>query len=67
MIKNKFIYLILFLLITSQLVGQEVEWEVNMFGFADNREYKCSVQIPQSIMGARIAPEIGIGWKIIII
>lgn len=61
--KNKFIYLILFLLITSQLVGQEVEWEVNMFGFADNREYKCSVQIPQSIMGARIAPEIGIGWE----
>ncbi len=43
-----------------QSLAQELEWNVGAFGFADNREYKSQVQIPQTIFGLQLAPELGI-------
>lgn len=41
--------------------GQQVfEWELNFHGFADNREYVKSGLYSQSILGMRVAPEVGI-------
>jgi len=39
--------------------GQLFEWNVNAFGFADNREYVKADLFSQSILGMRIAPEVG--------
>lgn len=39
---------------------QLLEWNVHTFGFADNREYASAGLYAQSILGIRMAPEIGI-------
>ncbi|MDD2277838.1 MAG: hypothetical protein PHS05_02120 [Bacteroidales bacterium] len=49
------IALILILLNTS---AQSLNWRANAFGFADNREYSSTVQVPQSILGIQFAPEL---------
>src|SRR5690554_2982005 len=61
--RNRFFYFLCFLCFTLNIHSQNIDWEINTHRFADNREYKCSVQIPQSIMGQRIAPEIGLNWE----
>lgn len=38
--------------------AQDIGWQVNFNGFADNREYAPSGRYSQTILGARIAPEI---------
>lgn len=38
--------------------AQDIGWNVNFHGFADNREYAQSGRYSQSILGIRIAPEI---------
>lgn len=40
--------------------SQSLEWNVNTFGFADNREYAPAELYSQSILGIRLAPEIGL-------
>ncbi|QNL51474.1 hypothetical protein H8S90_07835 [Olivibacter sp. SDN3] len=39
---------------------QRLEWNLHTFGFADNREYTNAGLYSQSILGIRVAPEIGI-------
>jgi hypothetical protein len=71
MMKKKLtLFLFIQILLTTAVVAQDlsqdlsknIEWNVDMFGFADNREYRGTVQIPQSMMGSRVAPGIGIVW-----
>lgn len=49
------IALILALLSTN---AQSLNWRANAFGFADNREYNSTFQIPQTILGIQFAPEL---------
>lgn len=54
---------ILFAILFSVQVSAQMfqpEWSVNMYGFADNREYNSSYQIPQSMLGVWLAPEVGL-------
>lgn len=56
-----FYFLISFLILTSyQTYSQELEWDINLHTFADNREYGKSYRTSQSILGARFAPELGL-------
>jgi len=50
--------LVLLLLFEFQAVSQEVEWKTGFDGFLDNREY-FSIEIPQTIFGARVWGEVG--------
>jgi hypothetical protein len=55
--------LFLLLLTANLCAAQEIqpEWSAAFFSFADNREYKPEQrQIPQSILGAWLAPEVGL-------
>ncbi len=52
----------IFLLITVCVSAQKFEYGLDVYGFLDNREYKSSYQIPQSMLGLRAAPEIGFAW-----
>lgn len=46
------------LLLIGNAHAQDIGWNVGFYGFADNREYAKSGRYSQSILGARIAPEI---------
>lgn len=52
--------LIISLLFYNASKAQKFGWEVTLYGFADNREYKSSVQIPQTFMGTLFTPEVGL-------
>ncbi|MDR1416035.1 MAG: hypothetical protein LBJ57_01290 [Prevotellaceae bacterium] len=59
----KIFNLALLLTIANLCAAQRVqpEWGATFFSFADNREYKPEQrQIPQSILGAWLAPEVGL-------
>ena len=43
----------------SSVAGQELEWDLGLDGFLDNREYYNSVQYPQTIFGSRTWLELG--------
>ena len=43
-------------------VAQELVWGAYFDFFFDNREYKSELNWPQSLFGARIAPELGVSW-----
>jgi hypothetical protein len=45
------------------LHSQEFAWKVDAYGFADNREYRSEVQIPQSMLGIRLTPLVGLKWN----
>ena len=53
-------FIVLLLLTAPQLQAQQLEWSASFFGFADNREYAASGRYPQSILGVRFSPEIGL-------
>jgi len=53
-------FLLLLLFGTYTAYGQLLEWKVGAFGFADNREYVKAGLYSQSILGIRMAPEVGI-------
>ncbi|WP_304401614.1 hypothetical protein [uncultured Alistipes sp.] len=42
--------------------AQEVVWGASFDFFFDNREYKSAINWPQTLFGARIAPELGVSW-----
>lgn len=42
---------------SSSLFAQKTFWSLGLNGFADNREYKSQVQIPQSLLGTQLIPE----------
>lgn len=50
--------LLLPLLYTAGVQAQQIGWNVDFHGFADNREYAKSGLYSQSILGARLAPTI---------
>lgn len=43
--------------------AQQVVWGASFDFFFDNREYKSEINWPQTLFGARIAPELGIRWQ----
>lgn len=53
--------LLFFLLICSlEVQAQELEWNINFFAFADNREYSVSDRESPTYMGLQLAPEAGL-------
>jgi hypothetical protein len=48
--------------ICNGLFAQSLDWNVGFMGFADNREFNSTVQIPQSILGTQFIPELGINF-----
>ena len=50
------------LLTAPKSMAQEVVWGASFDFFFDNREYKSEINWPQTLFGARIAPELGIRW-----
>lgn len=50
----------LLLFSTTLSYGQELEGNLNFFGFMDNREYLKSGRYSQTIFGTRISPEVGL-------
>lgn len=54
-------YLLLFFLLCSlNSQAQVLEWNVNFFAFADNREYSASDRESPTFMGLQLAPEVGL-------
>ena len=41
--------------------AQELLYDLELLSYFDNREYKVDFQRPQTILGMRIAPELGLG------
>jgi hypothetical protein len=61
--KILFRIILFFLLLTTEGISQKVNWKVGLFSFFDNTEFGNSlVQIPQTMAGVQLAPEIGITW-----
>lgn len=54
---------VLCLFFAPKAKAQEVVWDVSYDFFFDNREYKSTVNWPQTLFGMRLAPEIGIRWE----
>ena len=50
------------LLSVPRVSAQEVVWGASFDFFFDNREYKSEINWPQTLFGARIAPELGVSW-----
>lgn len=40
--------------------AQEWYWRTRVLGFADNREYRSSVQVDQTLLGIQFAPEVAV-------
>lgn len=59
--KNRWLtVIVIMLLAVSTTKAQHLDWKLGLSGFADNREYKSSVQIPQSIFGTQFTPELSL-------
>ncbi|WP_243348509.1 hypothetical protein [Parabacteroides sp. FAFU027] len=55
--------LLLIWLISAGAFAQKAEWQVNLYDFFDNTEFGFSkYQMPQTMSGVHVAPEIGLGW-----
>ncbi|TDQ06347.1 hypothetical protein [Pedobacter metabolipauper] len=56
----KILFIILLSITVNKIYAQEVEGNINIHTFADNREYGKSGRYPQTIFGLRFSPEIGL-------
>lgn len=56
-----FYHILLFLFVSTPLFAQEFLYNVDVVSYFDNREYSSDFQKSQTIMGVRLAPEIGLG------
>ena len=55
--------ILLCFLLTTEAISQNVNWKVDIFSFFDNTEFGHSlVQIPQTMAGTQLAPELGLSW-----
>jgi hypothetical protein len=54
------IALITVIALQTNAFAQRLDWRIGLLGFADNREYKSEVQIPQSFLGTQFIPEFGV-------
>ncbi|MBQ4278681.1 MAG: hypothetical protein IJC16_01830 [Rikenellaceae bacterium] len=50
------------LLAGGQCLAQKFVWDVTFDSRFDNREYKSAINWPQTLFGARLTPEVGLGW-----
>lgn len=56
--------LVLFLTVMSlNAHSQQFLWDLELDTRFDNREYKSEINIPQTLFGARLVPQVGIGWN----
>ncbi len=53
---------LLLTLCSARVFAQRFEWEVLLDSRFDNREYKSELNWPQTLFGARLTPQVGIGW-----
>ena len=61
--RNRYLIILLFLLICGRSFPQQIIWNAGLFSFFDNTEFAhSSVQIPQTMAGVRFAPDIGLSW-----
>jgi hypothetical protein len=54
------VLIIIFILLPNVIRAQYFDWELTLYGFADNREYKSEVQVPQTFFGTQFSPELGL-------
>ena len=59
---SKILATLLLIFTTSTLFGQEFIWDVRFASQFDNREYNTTLTNSQTLFGARLTPQIGIGW-----
>lgn len=52
---------VVFLLLGTNLKAQEFLYDLEVLSYFDNREYKVDFQRPQTLLGIRVAPELGLG------
>lgn len=57
------VVLILLFTTTTTLFAQEFIWDIKFASQFDNREYNTTLTKSQTLFGARITPQIGIGWQ----
>ena len=56
------IFCTLALFVFTDASAQRFLWNARFDSQFDNREYKSEINWPQTLFGARLTPEIGIGW-----
>ena len=50
-------------MVTTNLFAQEFIWDIKFSSQFDNREYNTNLTKSQTLFGARITPQIGVGWE----
>ena len=60
--RKEFIFILFFLLLALDTKSQKFLWDVDFRFQFDNREYKSNLTHSGTLFGAKITPEIGIGW-----
>ncbi len=61
---SKYYYLILFFSISFFAYPRQFVWKAGVNSFFDNSEFAHSkVQVPQTMAGVHLTPEIGLSWK----
>jgi hypothetical protein len=54
---------LLCLLLSTEAISQKINWDAESYSFFDNTEFGNSkIQIPQTMAGTRLAPELSLGW-----
>ena len=59
---HKTLATLLLIFTTTALFGQEFIWDVRFSSQFDNREYNTTLTNSQTLFGARLTPQVGIGW-----
>lgn len=60
-IKIPLLILLLNLFLNKEVIPQKINWKAEIYSFFDNTEFgRSKFQIPQTMAGTRIAPEIGL-------
>jgi len=59
---SRVIFCALALFVFTDASAQRFLWNARFDSQFDNREYKSEINWPQTLFGARLTPEIGIGW-----
>lgn len=60
MIHRLYIMLFVLMFLVTKVSAQSFLWDVDFYGFFDNREYKYDKQKSQTLFATRLSPEIGV-------
>ena len=60
--RGKILLLIALLLTTTTIYSQEFIWDIKFASQFDNREYNSILSKSKTLFGARLTPQVGIGW-----